>query len=358
MDGPDFYDNYNLTDADTSFTAAPDLSSMDSLALSPVAWAALALFSLVFLVGVLGNGAVVWVVGFQMRHTVNTVWFLNLSMADLLCCLTLPFLAIPLARNQHWPLGGFACKLLPSVIILNMFASILLLTAISTDRCALVMRPVWCQNHRSAPLAWGLCGGAWGLAFLLTLPSFLIRQLNVDRFSEKVSCVVDYSAWGGRTLELSLAISRFLLGFLVPLAIISLCYGLLLLRLHRSHALRSRKTLTVVLVVVLGFFVCWTPYHVTGLILAKETPNSTLFISLSQAEPLIVALAYVNSCINPVIYVIAGQGFQTKMCRSLKAVLRNIMSEEALQPSVRAECHTRATGLSTMAEDRSTSTTV
>lgn len=353
-----FYDNYNFSDEDLGFSVPPDQQGMDSQALSPIVWAALVLFSLVFLVGVLGNGAVIWVMGFQMRHTVNTVWFLNLSLADLLCCLALPFLAVPLAWNDHWPLGGFACKLLTSVIILNMFASVLLLTAISMDRCALVMRPVWCQNHRSAPLAWGLCSVAWGLAFLLTLPSLPTRQLHVDRYSNRILCVVDYSAWGGRTLELFLAISRFLLGFLVPLAIISLCYGLLLLRVQRSHALRSRKTLIVVLVVVMGFFICWTPYHVSGLILASESNNSPLFHSVSQAEPLIVALAYVNSCINPVIYVIAGQDFQAKMCRSLKAVLRNILSDEGQQASVRDECHTRATGFTTTIEDKSTSTTL
>lgn len=106
--------------------------------------AVLVLYALIFLLGILGNGAVIWVTSFELRRTVNGVWFLNLSVANLLCCLTLPFLALLLARDHHWPLGRFACKLLPSLTILNMFASILLLMAISADRCALVTWPVWC----------------------------------------------------------------------------------------------------------------------------------------------------------------------------------------------------------------------
>lgn len=354
-----FYEDYNHSEEDLSFTIAPDPKSQHGPDLSPIVWSALVLLALVFLVGVLGNGAVIWVMGFRMRRTVNTVWFLNLSVADLLCCLALPFMVVQLARDQDWPFGGVACKLLPSVIILNMFASVLLLTAISVDRCALVMRPIWCQNHRSALLAWGLCGGAWGAALLLTLPSLLTRQVLIDDHSKKALCEVDFSAWGGHTLELSLATSRFLLGFLLPLAIISLCYGLLLHRVRRSHTLRSKKTFTVVLVVVLGFFVCWTPFHVNGLILASEPPNSPLFGTAQRADPLIMALAYINSCINPVIYVIAGQDFQAKVRQSLKAVLRNVLSEEALQASALAERgHTQATGLATTTEDRSTSTTV
>ncbi|XP_014383299.1 C3a anaphylatoxin chemotactic receptor-like, partial [Alligator sinensis] len=119
------------------------------------------------ILGVLGNGAVIWVTGVEMKRTVNTVWFLNLAVADLLCCLALPFLAMPLIRDHHWALGSFPCKLLPSLTILNMFASVFVLTAISADRCALVTLPIWCQNHRSARLAWAVCGAAWLLSLLL-----------------------------------------------------------------------------------------------------------------------------------------------------------------------------------------------
>ncbi|NXP45688.1 C5AR1 protein, partial [Heliornis fulica] len=297
----------------------------------------LALYALIFLLGVLGNGAVIWVTGFELRRTVNGVWFLNLSVADLLCCLALPFLALPLARDHHWPLGGFACKFLPSLTILNMFASILLLVAISVDRCALVMRPVWCQNHRTPNLARGVCVACWFLAMLLTLPSFIFRKTRYDDFAEKTTCVLAYVAVGHhqRLTELVTAVTRFVCGFLVPFVVITVCYGLLLVRVHSKGLSRSRRAVKVILVVISSFFVCWLPYHVVGLILASTHPHSSLFKGASEADPVVAGVAYVNSCINPIIYVVMGQDFKDKFQRSWRAVLRGVLSDEPTTSSVR-----------------------
>ncbi|NXT83542.1 C5AR1 protein, partial [Zapornia atra] len=290
----------------------------------------LALYAIIFLLGVLGNGAVIWVTAFELRRTVNGVWFLNLSVADLLCCLALPFLALPLARDHHWPLGRFACKLIPSLTILNMFASVLLLMAISIDRCTMVMRPVWCQNHRTLGLARGVCLASWSLAMLLTLPSFIFRTTRDDDFSEKSICVLNYASVGPhqRLTELVTAVTRFVCGFLVPFVVITACYSLLLVRVHSKGFSRSRKAIKLILVVIISFFVCWLPYHILGLILASTNPRSSLFKGALEADPLVTGVAYINSCINPIIYVIMGQDFRDKFQRSWRAVLRGVLSDD------------------------------
>ncbi|XP_042296270.1 C5a anaphylatoxin chemotactic receptor 1-like [Sceloporus undulatus] len=356
MDDPEYA--YTSTNFDYEDYKVIPFSEEKSSSMSAIIWVALVLYALAFLVGTVGNGAVIWVMGFQMKRTVNTVWFLNLSVADLLCCLSLPFLAVPLVSNYHWHLGDFACKLLPSLTILNMFASVLLLMLISIDRCALIIKPIWCQNHRSGHLAWILCGAAWFLALVLTVPSFFTRQLKHYEGSNMTSCGTNYAVFGGdyHSVEISVTVTRFLFGFLIPFVVISVCYGLLISRVHSSRFMRSKKTLKVVLVVIISFFVCWAPYHVVGLILAHESQHSSLYESVSKVDPLVVALAYINSCINPVIYVIAGQDFKDKMQRSLKAMLRNILSEEAILANSMAEGRTQATGTTT--EDRSTDTTL
>ncbi|XP_074786913.1 coiled-coil domain-containing protein 9 isoform X2 [Athene noctua] len=317
--------------------------------------AVLALYALIFLLGVLGNGAVIWVTGFELRRTVNGVWFLNLSVADLLCCLALPFLALPLARDHHWPLGGFACKLLPSLTILNMFASVLLLMVISADRCALVTRPVWCQNHRTLGLARGACAAAWFLAALLTLPSFIFRTTRVDVFSEKTTCVLDYAAVGRHQhlTELVTAVSRFVCGFLVPFVAITACYGLLLARVHSKGFARSQKAIKLILVVIVSFFVCWLPYHVVGLILASTPPRSPLFKGALEADPVVAGVAYINSCLNPIIYVVVGQDFRDKFQRSWRAVLRGVLSDDPASSVADSRMKTKST-----MDDQSVSTTI
>ncbi|XP_009945845.1 PREDICTED: C5a anaphylatoxin chemotactic receptor 1-like [Leptosomus discolor] len=281
--------------------------------------AVLALYALIFLLGVLGNGAVIWVTGFELRRTVNGVWFLNLSVADLLCCLALPFLALPLAQDHHWPLGRFACKLLPSLTILNMFASVLLLMAISADRCALVTRPVWCQNHRTLALVRGACAAAWFLAGLLTLPSFVFRTTRFDDFSEKTTCVLDYTAVG-----------------------------------HHQHGTElSQKAIKLILVVIVSFFVCWLPYHVVGLILASTHPRSALFKGALEADPVVAGVAYINSCINPIIYVVMGQDFKDKFQRSWRAVLRGVLMDDPTSTMGDSRMKTKST-----VDDQSVSTMV
>ncbi|NXN21389.1 C5AR1 protein, partial [Nycticryphes semicollaris] len=308
--------------------------------------AILALYTLIFLLGVFGNGAVIWVTGFELRRTVNGVWFLNLSMADLLCCLALPFLALPLARDHHWPLGRFACKLVPSLTILNMFASVLLLMAISIDRCMLVTQPVWCQNHRTLGLARGACGAAWFLATLLTLPSFIFRTTRSEIFSEKITCVMEYEAVGHHqyVTELVISITRFLCGFVIPFIVITACYSLLLARIHTRGFARSRKAIKLILVVIISFFICWLPYHVVGLVIASNRSHTAVFKGAWEADPIVTGIAYINSCINPIIYVIMGQDFKDKFQRSWRAVLRGVLSDDPISTTRDSRMKTKSTG--------------
>lgn len=169
-----------------SFAADTNSTDLHSRPLfRPQDIASMVILSLTCLLGLPGNGLVLWVAGVKMKTTVNTVWFLHLTLADFLCCLSLPFSLAHLILRGHWPYGLFLCKLIPSVIILNMFASVFLLTAISLDRCLMVHKPIWCQNHRSVRTAYVICGCVWVVAFVMCVPVFVYRDLFVtDDFSK------------------------------------------------------------------------------------------------------------------------------------------------------------------------------
>ncbi|NWV68334.1 C5AR1 protein, partial [Malurus elegans] len=285
----------------------------------------LTLYALLFLLGVLGNGAVLWVTAAELRRTVNGVWFFHLALADLLSCLALPVLALPLATDHHWPLGWPACKLLPSLTVLAMFSGVLLLAAVSADRCLLVTRPVWCHNRRTPALARGACGVAWLLAAALTAPSLAFRTLRLDDFSAKATCVLEPP---GRGAEVAVAALRFLCGFLGPFAVISGCYGLLLCRLRARGLARGHRATKTVLVVIVSFFACWLPFHAVGLVLAATAPASAAFRAAQVADPAVAGLAYVNGCVNPVIYLALGRGRSGRSRTSWRARLRGAMGDD------------------------------
>ncbi|XP_055471556.1 C5a anaphylatoxin chemotactic receptor 1 [Psammomys obesus] len=289
---------------------------------------ALIIYSAVFLVGVPGNALVVWVTACEARRTINAIWFLNLAMADLLSCLALPILFTTIINHNYWHFSSLACTVLPSLILLNMYASILLLAAISADRFLLVFNPIWCQKVRGTGLAWMACGVAWVLALLLTIPSFMFRQVHED-LESKMMCGVNYGK-GGLQKERAVAVLRLVLGFVWPLLTLSICYTFLLLKTWSRKATRSTKTVKVVAAVVTCFFVFWLPYQVTGVMMAWLPVASPTFKKVKKLDSLCVSLAYINCCVNPIIYVMAGHGFHGRLRRSLPSIIRNALSEDAV----------------------------
>ncbi|KAM4696299.1 C5a anaphylatoxin chemotactic receptor 1-like [Rhinophrynus dorsalis] len=297
----------------------------------PIQWAAAVISAIVFVLGVPGNALVVWLVVFEMKGSVNTVWFFNLAIADLLCCLSMPFTIMGIILRGHWPLSLFACKLIPSLILVNMYASVLLLTSISIDRCIVVLKPLWTLDKRTVRKAYVACLVVWLLAFVLTSPSFIFRETYTKR-DKTVICSMNYILAGEHHQKVNsfIAIFRFVVGFICPLVVIIICYSALLLKVNK-RTVKSSKTTRVVLVVIIGFFVCWFPYHVSGLILALHPNTSDLYKSTLKVDPALISIAFINSCINPIIYVLVGQNFKDKFKKSIKSILKSFLEDEQSQ---------------------------
>ncbi|NXH81548.1 C3AR protein, partial [Edolisoma coerulescens] len=328
---------------------------------APESIISIAIFIIIFTIGILGNGLVIWVAGLKMKRSVNTVWFLNLAVADIMCCLSLPFFIVHLALHEHWPYGWFLCKVIPSVIIFTMFASVFLLVAISIDRCLLVMKPVWCQNHRRVKVTSPICGGIWILAFIFCCPVFYYRETST--YDGKMECgynfgVDDYiddpvnvslkelweystyndsDLWGNTnegsySVPLALVvinITRVVFGFVLPFGIMAVCYALVVFRTRANqfHKPHNRMLQTIVFVVA-AFFICWAPYHVVGILYIVPSLGTGLMESLILWDHLSTALAYANSCINPLLYVFVGRDFRTKVRQSVQRILEGAFSEE------------------------------
>ncbi|KAI1893755.1 hypothetical protein AGOR_G00126940 [Albula goreensis] len=287
----------------------------------------LVFYGLVFLLGTPGNALVAWVTACRMPQSVNSQYFLQLALADLLCCLSLPFLMVPLAMDQHWPYGELGCKLLTGIFSLTMYCSVLLLVLISLDRWLLVSRPVWCQNKRRPERARMVCMMVWGLALIFSIPTFVYMQ-EEKRGTNKVECKAKHtslvSAW-------MLVCVRFILGFLLPFLAIVLCHWAVYTRAVQSQPAgtnaRTQRTRRVILAVVLSFFLCWLPLNIVDF-LALVTPINAPYLHRVQlAHVMTICLAYSNSCLNPLLYVCLGRGFKDSLRQSLRGIL-SFLSEE------------------------------
>lgn len=321
----DYRENFTYYEDNTTYDYNFNTIEPTRPKITPRQIVALVCYFSVFLLGVPGNALVVWVTGFRMPRSVTSMWFLNLALADLLCCLSLPLLMVPLAHDYHWYFGPVACKLLKGLIYLVMYCSVLLLVAISLDRWLLVYRPIWCQNRRRPWLAAWLCAGVWFLALLGSIPEFIyVQQVQIGLM--KLECLKAFT----HTAAWAVTTQRFVLGFLLPCVFIVGSHWVVYKRARLgSNATRSKRTLRVIMAVALSFFLCWLPLHVMDFLVLLTPRDSEHKGNVNLAHALTLCLAYFNSCLNPLLYVFLGRGFKESMTRSLRSVF-NFISEDPM----------------------------
>ncbi|XP_043974420.1 C5a anaphylatoxin chemotactic receptor 1 [Gambusia affinis] len=299
--------------------------------IQPIQIVSLVLYALVVLLGVPGNVLVLWVTGFCMNRSVTSIWFLNLALTDLLCCLSLPLLMVPLAHDDHWHFGPLACTLVKGLFYLVMYASVLQLVLISVDRLLLVKKAIWCQNNRRPKQAVWACVAMWCLALLGSIPQF-VHARQIEKGDLKRECVLVYTkenVW-------PIAFFRFMMGFILPFFVIVISHLVVYSTTRRGISRgrpRSKRTLRVIVVVVLSFFLCWLPVHIMDFIELATPLRSSHRPRIYLAQVLAICLAYFNSCLNPLIYVCIGRSFKDSMNRSLRHVLHFATEDPASKGS-------------------------
>ncbi|XP_043571205.1 hydroxycarboxylic acid receptor 3-like [Chiloscyllium plagiosum] len=107
-----------------------------------------------FVLGFVGNVVALWIFSFHVKSwKPNTVYLLNLAIADtlLICCL--PFRADYFIRGKNWIYGDILCHLKVFLIYLNRVGSIMFLTAMAIDRYFKVVHPHYRVNTMSTRCA-------------------------------------------------------------------------------------------------------------------------------------------------------------------------------------------------------------
>ncbi|OCT73294.1 C3a anaphylatoxin chemotactic receptor-like [Xenopus laevis] len=297
-------------------------------------------YSITFVLGTVGNGLVIWIAGFRMKKTVNTIWFLNLGIADFSFCLFLPLYILNWALDRHWSLGQIMCKVTGSNLYLNMHVSIFFLMAISVDRCTSVLCPVWSKNHRSVKLAKNISVIIWLLCLTLSSPYFVFHDIKHVPASNITFCLVTYGLGKNTTFfyyqpwhprRTVMLFTRFISMFLIPFSIILVCYGLIAFWIRKSSKrLGSSRTFKIIVTVVLCFFCCWFLYHLWPLLKFMGI-DMNLVIAVIM-DDVARCLAFFNSCLNPMIYVFVGRDFKRSLRKSIPFLLESAFREEKEDP--------------------------
>lgn len=282
-----------------------------------------------FVLGLIGNGIVIWVTGCKSKKTVNSVWLLNLAIADFVFVLFLPFYIDYILRDFHWDFGVIMCKINSFVSVMNMYASVLFLTVLSVDRYVSLVHLNWSQNYRTVQRAWVICGYIWALAAAMSCPALIFR--DTMHLHDKVVCFNNFHAHDGHmaaVIHIIIVVIRTTVGFLLPFTAICVTGILLTIKVNRSGGLvRLSSFSKTVSAVILAFFLCWAPFHTFSLM--ELSTHSSLYLHniLKTGFPLATSLGFFNSCINPLLYMLLGKKVRHILKRACLDITKSSLRE-------------------------------
>ncbi|XP_035011649.1 galanin receptor type 1b [Hippoglossus stenolepis] len=309
--------------------AGLNLSQAQGGGSSPEAVVVPLVFGLIFVVGLLGNSLVMLVIcgvkcsgagrgGGRRTGSTTNIFILNLSVADLLFLLFCVPLQATVYSLPQWMFGSFLCSFGHFFFTVSMLVSIFTLVAMSVDRYIAVVRSNQspCVRSRRNALV-GVCV-IWTLSVACAVP--VAQHQTLTTHPSAPNSTFCWEQWSGASRR-AYKVSILLLGYLLPLLLISCCYTRVLFHLHNKMKNMSqksegvkRKTTQIVLLVIAAFTICWMPHH----IIAMWVEFGTFPLNDATFAFRIVShcLSYGNSCINPVLYAFLSENFR-KSCRQV-----------------------------------------
>ncbi|XP_048402943.1 leukotriene B4 receptor 1-like [Stegostoma tigrinum] len=298
------------------------------------------ILGLACLVGVPGNALVIWIVLFAVKkqRSPTVILILNLAIADELVLITLPLWIYAFVNG--WAFGQPFCKFLSYIIYCNMYVSIFLITVMSIERFMAVIYPLASQRWRQNKVVVKVVFIVWVLSLLFSVPVLLYQVVGADDTGQQYCLYMQYET---DKEEIFCMVFQTLVSFVIPFVVLSISYICIGRKVKSMRFNTKNRTGVVIGSVVIVFFICWMPHNVLNLIsvAALMTSNEAISETLNDIYTggifIAGALAFINSCINPVLYAFAARkirsGFQISALTKLFDQLTHSHKEES-----RKEC--------------------
>lgn len=241
------------------------------------------------------------------------VYMLHLAAADVLFVSVLPFKISYYFSGSDWKFGSEMCRFVTAAFYCNMYASIMLMTAISIDRFLAVVYPIQSLSWRTRGRASFVCLVIWAMAIAGVVPLLLKEQtvqvpgLNITTCHD----VLNETLLEGYYAYYFSAFSA--LFFFVPLIISAVCYVSIIQCLSSSTvANQSKKSRALFLsaAVFCIFIVCFGPTNILLILHYASLFHNPATEATYFAYLLCVCVSSISCCIDPLIYYYASSECQ------------------------------------------------
>uniref|UniRef100_A0A3B4ADM3 P2Y purinoceptor 2 n=1 Tax=Periophthalmus magnuspinnatus TaxID=409849 RepID=A0A3B4ADM3_9GOBI len=284
-------------------------------------------YALVFVIGLALNATALYVIIFRTKHwKPSTIYMLNLTVCDTLYILTLPFLVYYYADENDWPFSEPFCKIIRFLFYANLYGSILFLCCISLHRFLGICYPVRSLNWVSPRRAKLVSVAVWACVLLCQAPILYFSRTRVCYDTTSPELFDDF-------LVYSSVVSVFM--FALPFMVVMVCYGLMVRKLLEPGwaaevrpGLRGglgtqhykQKSVKMIIIVLATFMLCFLPFHLTRSLYYSFRYLCSLLEASSVAYKVTRPFASANSCIDPILYFLAGQGIRGTLTKKKRSV--------------------------------------
>ncbi|XP_011639561.1 orexin receptor type 2-like [Pogonomyrmex barbatus] len=305
-------------------------------------WVLIAMHSVVFVVGLIGNALVCMAV--YRNHSMRTVtnyFIVNLAVADLLVLLICLPPSVLWDVTETWFLGLKLCKAVPYLQTVSVSISVLTLTFISIDRWYAICFPLRFKSTTARAKTAIII--IWLVSLLFDIPELLVLH-TVPSNSRVQTILFTQCIWSwSQESQTTFTIVKLIFLYTMPLLLMSVAYWQIVRVLWRSdipghnlstricHSteiplsgggnpegqLRSRRKAAKMLVaVVITFAICFFPVHLLSILRCTMTlPSNQWTIAISLIAHW---LCYFNSAVNPVIYNFMSGKFRKEFKRTFR----------------------------------------
>lgn len=276
-------------------------------------WFMSTFYSIICFLGLGGNLLVILTfLYFKRLKTMTDVYLLNLSFADLLFALSLPFFAAN--SITEWVLGLEVCKAVHTVYKVSFYSSMFLLSSISVDRYFAIAKAVSAHRHRSRAIFLSKVSSAviWVMALIFSIPDMKYASIINNTCTPYTS--------SSDPLRVTIQASQIVLAFILPLLAMSLCYSCIIKTLCQARNFERNKAIKVILVVVTVFLISQVPYNLVlfWFTIVGGTEDCNYENNLVYAIDVTQCVAFLRCCLNPFVYAFIGVKFRHDLLKLLK----------------------------------------
>ncbi|KAM7535623.1 hypothetical protein Aperf_G00000089167 [Anoplocephala perfoliata] len=294
-------------------------------------------YAIIFVLSNCGNSLVVFIIARkpEMRSVTN-IFIVNLAISDILMTLIATPLTPAIVFVQGWSLNISLCKLLPAVMGITVYVSTLTSTAIAIERCIVIAHKI-----PPKPQGWVIFFGiasTWTISIICNFPLVMYQDLYFDDLRNTTSCQEN---WPQRCSRAAFTVSSFVLQFVVPSLVMTICYTRIGLVLHNrakkrigiktrlkeeAELKRKRRTIKMLIAMVVIFMACWIPLNCFWLISDLEWFD----FSKSDYFTLVFFVCHIfamsSAVYNPFLYTWLSESFRNELIQLMHTCVTRLVN--------------------------------